>query len=279
MKRTNTLALPQINIAGHRISRLIVGNNPMSGHSHNSLDLTKSMVEYFTMERSKALLRDCEAEGINAFQGRADLWIFHILQEHRQEGGNIKFIYQTATEMKDLPGNIRIAAREGAFAVYHHGTETDNHWIDGTIEEVRETMKTARDCGAAVGVGSHKPEVIEYIEEKGWDVDFYMTGFYNVYRLLKGKKESFILTGTPVQECFDDADRERMCETIRKVSKPCLAFKILGAGRKCKTPEEVEAAFRYAFANIKKTDAVIVGMFPKHRDQVSENASLTRKYG
>jgi hypothetical protein len=28
-----------------------------------------------------------------------------------------------------------------------------------------------------------------------------------------------------------------------------------------------------------KTDAVIVGMFPKYRDEISENAFLTRKYG
>jgi hypothetical protein len=251
----------------------------MSGHSHYSLELTRSMVEYFTMERSKALLRDCETRGIDTFQGRADLWMYHIYREHRQEGGGMKFICQTATEMKDLRGNIRIAAREGAVAVYHHGTETDNHWADGTIESVRETMKAARDAGVAVGVGSHKPEVIEYVEEKGWDVDFYMTSFYNVYKNLKGRKDSFILTGVPVEECFEDADRDRMCETIRNVSKTCLVFKILGAGRKCGSPAEVEAAFRYAFANIKKTDAVVVGMFPRHRDQVSENAALASKYG
>jgi hypothetical protein len=279
MKTIDPVTLPHINLAGHGISRLIVGNNPLTGQSHNNLDLTKSMVEYFTMERSKALLRNCEAHGINSFQGRGDRWIFRILQEHRQEGGSIKFICQTASEMKDVPGNIRLAAREGAIAVYHHGTETDNHWLEGTIEQVRETMKAARDAGVAVGVGSHKPEVIEYIEEKGWDVDFYMTAFYNVYKNLKGRKDSFILTGIPVEECFDDADRDRMCATIRKASKTCLAFKILGAGRKCERPADVEAAFKYAFSNIKKTDAVIVGMFPKHRDQVPENASLTRKYG
>ena len=45
-------------------------------------------------------------------------------------------------------------------------------------------MKTARDAGVAVGVGSHTPEVVEYIEENGWDVDFYMTGFYNVYKTI-----------------------------------------------------------------------------------------------
>ena len=33
----------------------------------------------------------------------------------------------------------------------------------------------------------------------------------------------------------------------------------------------------YAFANIKPTDPVIVGMFPKYSDQVKENTEMVRK--
>ena len=39
-----------------------------------------------------------------------------------------------------------------------------------------------RECGVQVGLGSHIPEVIGYAEERGWDVDFYMTCFYNLSR-------------------------------------------------------------------------------------------------
>ena len=39
----------------------------------------------------------------------------------------------------------------------------------------------------------------------------------------------------------------------------------------------MDTAFRFAFANIKPTDPVIVGMFPKYSDQVTENASIVRK--
>jgi hypothetical protein len=272
-------SLPHVEIAGRRLSRLILGNNPISGHSHQSSELSNAMEDYFTMENAKALLRKCEEQGINAFQGRADRWIFHILQEYWSEGGTLQFICQTATEMKDLRSNIRLGARAGAVAIYHHGTETDNQWSDGKIEEVRELMKTARDLGVAVGVGSHKPEVIAYIEEKNWDIDFYMTSFYNVYKHIKGRKESYIVTGIPTEDCFDEEDRILMCETIRSVSKPCLAFKILGAGRNCRTPEDTKAAFRFAFENIKPTDAVVVGMYPNHREQVRENITLVRKYG
>jgi hypothetical protein len=271
--------LPFITLAGRRVSRLILGNNPISGVSHYSAELSTDMENYFTMEKAKALLRRSEELGITAFQGRSDRWILHVLREHRQEGGNLHFICQTATEMADLRANMRLAAKAGAIAIYHHGTETDNYWAEGRIEELRELMKTARDLGVAVGIGSHKPEVIEYVEEKGWDIDFYMTSFYNVYKHMKGRKQSYIITGIVTEDCFADEDRERMCRTIRNVSKTCLAFKILGAGRNSRIPEQTEGAFRYAFEHLKKSDAVVVGMYPNDHDQVRENVELTLKYG
>jgi len=56
---------------------------------------------------------------------------------------------------------------------------------------------------------------------------------------------------------------------------PCFAFKILGAGRHCDSQEAVQAAFNFAFANIKPTDAVVVGMFPKYLDQITLNVQYT----
>ena len=65
-----------------------------------------------------------------------------------------------------------------------------------------------------------------------------------------------------------------MCPVIRQVEKPVLAYKILAAGRLADRPAEIEKAFEYAFRNIKPTDGVIVGMFPKFRDQVTESAEI-----
>jgi hypothetical protein len=65
--------------------------------------------------------------------------------------------------------------------------------------------------------------------------------------------------------------------TLAKVSKPCIAYKILGANRHCRTPASVEAALRLALENLKPTDVILVGMWQKYKDQVAENASLVRK--
>jgi hypothetical protein len=70
-----------------------------------------------------------------------------------------------------------------------------------------------------------------------------------------------------------------MTNVIRQVGKPCLAFKILAAGRKCSNQKTVQNAFRYAFERIKPTDAVIVGMYPRFEDEVHFNFEYARKFG
>jgi len=64
---------------------------------------------------------------------------------------------------------------------------------------------------------------------------------------------------------------------IRQVPRPCLGFKILAAGRRCDSRESVRQAFEFAFQNIKPSDAVIVGMFPKFSDHISANVQNVRE--
>ena len=47
------------------------------------------------------------------------------------------------------------------------------------MDEAREYTKKLRQAGVRVGIGTHKPEVVEFVEEHGWDVDFYMLCVYN----------------------------------------------------------------------------------------------------
>jgi len=68
-----------------------------------------------------------------------------------------------------------------------------------------------------------------------------------------------------------------MCRVIRQASKPCLGFKILAAGRRCESSQQVHEAFDYAFKNIKPTDGLIVGMFPQLSDHIEENVRFARE--
>ena len=78
-------------------------------------------------------------------------------------------------------------------------------------------------------------------------------------------------------ETYLSEDPTRMCKVVKQVSKPCLVYKLLAAGRKCGSPQEVREAFAFAYKNIKPTDAAIVGMYPRYSDQISENTQLVRE--
>ena len=270
--------LPKIRLGSSDIlvSRLISGGNPLCGNSNFSNKMSVEMQEYFTSERVVAYLHGLQAAGINTLQARGDYHrILHWLELFRRGGGQLHWIAQTASEMSDVFQNIRILAAAGAAGVYHHGTETDRLWLEGRIDQVCDYLKCMRDAGVQVGLGTHIPEVIEYAEENGWDVDFYMACFYNINR--KPRQSALVSPEAPVlQEEFLPGDPPRMCAVIRQTAKMCLAFKILGACRLCTTQDEVAAAFRFAFSNIKPKDAVVVGMFPKDLDQIALNVQYTR---
>ena len=73
-------------------------------------------------------------------------------------------------------------------------------------------------------------------------------------------------------------DPAEMYKVIKQTRKPCFVYKILASGRLCEKPEFVEAAFKECFANIKPSDAVVVGMYDKHIDQYAINAEYVRRF-
>ena len=267
-------ALPTVAFGERRITRLLVGGNPFRGNSHQSPEKDREMLGYYTVERTKSVLRDCERLGINTVQARGDVLIQACMREHWAEGGKLQFIAQTASELRDLRGHVRQLADFGAIGIYVHGTYTDQHFQDNAMQEVHDLLQAIRDTGVQAGVGTHIPEVIDYVEEKGWLPDFYMTSLCNISRT---KRESALVTGRYTSgEVFDYQDRYPMFERIRATLRPCLVFKLFGAGRFCTSPEQVSAILAEAYGNIKASDALVIGMFPKHHDEIAENAQLAR---
>jgi len=278
--------LPTVPFGLHRVTRLVIGGNPFSGGSHFSPELDRAFLDYYTTDNIKRALFECERCGLNTMQSRGDRHIRRMIREYRNEGGTLQWIAQTASELADQHGHIRQLAEE-AVGVYLHGTRTDALWLDGRIDEAREYLKVIRDAGVVVGLGTHRPEVIEHVEERGWDLDFYMACFYTLspepgagHPLRRPGLASPAASGiakwvaVPGSRGFDDSDRDRMTATIRATPKTCLAFKILAANRKCATEPDIRQAFEYAFANIKPTDAVVVGMYQEHANQVAMNAAI-----
>ncbi len=268
--------MPQVPFGPVTVSRLIVGANPINAGSHLSVFVNHQMRRYFTPGNITRLLRRCEEMGINTWQssGRnVDFW-----DQYREAGGRLQYL-SLASDHPQYPYVAEELAAAGAIGIAHHGEVTDTMFKEGRLEQAREFCKRVRDTGAQVGVSTHMPAVIAEIEEQGWDVDFYMACVYERHRSREELRELLGHVPIPVREVYLEDDPPRMYEAMRQTSKPCLAFKILAAGRLCGTPEQVEAAFRATFEGIKPKDAVIVGMYPEYSDQVAEDVALTIRYG
>lgn len=270
----NSKGIPTVNIAGVEVSRLVVGGNPFSANSHVSYEMDLEMEDYYTTQRIKDTLRRCEECGIGAMQLRADRHIARLIKEYRAEGGSMAWIAQTAPEYAPFEANLNLMRGAGAAMAYLQGTVADALFKAGQVAEIRQKLAAMRGMGIPVGLGTHMPEVIARAEDEGWDVDFYLACVYNLSKVERVSKEitGRINNGEP----FDDEDIPIMYGTIRAASKPCLAFKILGATRRCGTPEGIRGAFEEAYRSIKPTDAVVVGVFQKYSDQVAEDAEMVR---
>jgi len=257
------------------ISRLIIGGNIFSGTSHLSSEADNDMEDYYTTENIKKALFRAEECGINTMALRGDKHIFRIIREYRNENGNLQWIAQTAPEMISFKGNIDQIMRYKPIAIYLHGTVTDALFKEKKYDELKDRLKIIRDTGVSVGLCTHMPQVVEYAEEYNFDIDYYMTCLYNLSRI---ERISSAITGKMENgEPFYREDRELMYKTIKSVSKQCHAFKILGAGRLCETPEQIYDVFDETFANIKDIDVVIVGMFQKYMDQIAVNSDTVRQ--
>lgn len=270
--------LPTVRWGRHEITRLLIGHNPIKGVSHQSATLNQEMREYFTdPARGTALLRRCQTLGINACQvgfRPNETFIEDMLRSHYAQGGRLRWIATFYSLPEDREAGKQELARllkmdPPPIGVQQVGNTSD--WLvkQGKLDLALDNLKRFRDAGLLVGLGSHNHEVIDHAESKGWDLDFYQCCFYRSVFGLDPSKAG--------REIYEDEAREAMTRTIRQVSKPCLAFKVLAAGRHCGSRQTIEAALRFAFQNIKATDVVLLGMWQKHQDQAGQNVALVRR--
>lgn len=274
-----TEAMPRVKLGRHEVTRLIVGSNPILGYSHVSGLMSRVMTDYYTPERIQQLLRRCLEVRINTWQTSAHERVDEALRTLREGGSDIQWIFLASQpHLGDAAALRDIVERNKPIAVVHHGGVSDALWRQGKIEQAHDFAKRVKDLGLLAGLSAHNPDVIRHAEDKGWELDLYMACFYQVTRTAEELKKGFGMAEVPLGAAWLPGDPGRMCAVIRQVKRPCLAFKILAAGRRCERPADVEAAFKFAFENIKTTDAVIVGMFPRYRDEAGENAAHVRRF-
>jgi hypothetical protein len=261
--------VPKMKFGSAEISRLVLGVNPLYGFAHYNNNFSRAMRDWYTPDRVCEVLHRANSFGINAFNYVNVERAPQDLARFQAEGGKMHLIIQVTAndDPAALVKNLK------PLALQRRGEEIDAAFRNGTMASEREWCKRARDLGVLVGVGTHKPEVIELVEEQGWDVDFYSGCVYNRTRSPQEWKQ--LLNGQLPEmpgEVYVQSDPERMYKVIRQTSKTCFAFKILAAGRVA--DDAVAQAFRTAYAGIKPNDGVYIGVFPRFKDEIKEDAEL-----
>ncbi|MGE5571055.1 MAG: twin-arginine translocation signal domain-containing protein [Rhodospirillales bacterium] len=266
------IKVPKVKFGKYELSRFMIGSNPFNGTAHFNRTLDGVMREWYRSGKVVEVMRRCEGFGINCYNYVHAPRLYAAWEHYAAEGGKMHIVAQAYQD--DPTEMVKALKPAGVWVI---GERVDTAWRRNQLNTIRDYCKKLRDLGVEmVGVGSHIPEVLALVEEQGWDVDFYAGCVYNrrrtqeeLQRLMSGELPE------QIQEVYLQGDPPRMYRVFRQTKKPCVAFKILAAGR----VSNVEAAFKLAFESIKPIDLVCVGLFPYLKDEVKENAYWTMRYG
>jgi hypothetical protein len=272
---TNSQLLPSISLGPHRVTRLIIGGNPVYGYSHFNRLLSEHQTQWHTPERVLELLRRCEECGINTWQNSFADRTLSDLERYRSEGGSMHWLCLGKPDWDTHPEHIDQAAKLKPIGIAPHGALNERLHRQKKHGVLTGLLKRIRDQGVLVGLSAHDPRLIETAEEKGWDIDYYMCCLYYLTRP-KDEYRRIVGQDLPLGEIYLPTDPPRMFKAIQTVRKPCLVYKVLAAGRRVDSKAQVKRSFEEAFANMKSTDAVIVGMYQQLGDQVGENSAIVR---
>ena len=162
---------------------------------------------------------------------------------------------------KEMTAAIDEAVQIGCKAMFFHGGKVDNLYAKRDEQTLRHWCQYARSKGVPVGVAGHAPEAHLWVDSLNI-TDFHAVCFFNCGSLHNGAGDRFSLR-----------DMTPAIDAIRRIKKPCIGYKIMGAGR-----IDARMAFEHAFENIKPGDVVNVGMHRGDKDNmVEENAALVNQ--
>jgi hypothetical protein len=267
--------LPTIQLGPHTVTRLILGGNPIYGHSHFNKHLSQHMIDWHTPERVHQLLDRAVQAGINTWQNSYAERTLADLDRHRASGGKLNWLCLGKPDWDEKPQMIDDAAKRHPIGIAPHGALADKLHRQGKLGTLTDLLKRIRDQGVLVGLSAHNPELVALANDQDWDVDYFMCCLYYLTRP-QDELRKLLGSDLPLGEIYLPSDPPRMFKEIQATNKPCLAYKVLAAGRRVGTPAEVRSAFQTALENIKPTDAIIIGMYQQFSDQVGANVALVR---
>ncbi len=252
--------MKNVKIGGVTVSKFIIGGNPFSGFSHQSIERDGEMRHYYTTERIKRTLRTAEKLGVRTHISRADHHVIRYLMEYWDEGGKINWLAQTCPEVGSMDRGVQNAISGGASGCHIHGGVMDYLVLNNDTKQIPDAIKMIRDAGLVAGIAGHNPKVFQWAHDH-LDVDYFMCSHYNPTNRAAAAEHVH-----GAQEWFNESDRTAMMEVVAKLQRPVIHYKILAAGR-----NKPADAFAFAAAHMKPSDAVCIGVF------MGDDAAMIRK--
>src|SRR5258708_4853390 len=268
--------LPTIHLGKHQVTRLIIGGNPIYGHSHFNRLLSQHLTEWHTPDRVVALLKRCEQAGVNCWQNSYAERTLQDLERYREAGGKMHWLCLGKPDWDQHPDRIEDAAKHKPIGIAPHGALAERLHREKKLADLADLLKRIHDQGVLVGWSAHNPALIQLPDEKGWEIDYYMCCLYYLTRP-RDEYQKLLGADLPLGEIYLPSDPPRMLKSVRAVKKPCLVYKVLAAGRRIPINAEIRDCIKTGLENIKPSDLLIVGMYQQFGDQVGENTALVRE--
>ncbi|MBI2297919.1 MAG: hypothetical protein HYU66_03020 [Armatimonadetes bacterium] len=256
--------LPVVDFCGVHVTRLILGANPFGGFSHQNRERDEAMKSWHTPDRIRETWARAEAAGINTIITNNETpHVIQTVEDYLGSGGRLQWIGQLSDRPFDgkMEAAVDHAVSIGATAFYFHGGWTDRFYQERDEATLRRWCDHARATGVPVGVAGHSAAAHLWVDSLDC-VDFHVVCFFNCGSLHAGRGDRFQLS-----------DMQLAVDAIQRIRKPCIGYKIMGAGR-----IDPRMAFEYAFDHIKPGDVVNVGVHRGDKDgMVEENVALVEQ--
>ncbi len=256
--------LPVVDFCGLKLTKMLIGANPFGGYSHQSEEMDRIMREFHTEQEIFKTWDHAWKAGINAFVTNNETpHVIAATAKYLADGGPMQWVAQiNGRLLPNMEAAIDQAVEYGAVAGYFHGMLVDDLYAAQDTETLKRWVAHARKRKLVIGCAGHNVNTHYWVDSLNL-VDFHAVPFFNcgsVHSKVGGER-------------FQLDDVFEAVKLIQFLKKPCIAYKILGAGRL-----DPVMAFDYALRNIKPGDVINVGMNRQADDtMVEKNVELVKK--
>jgi hypothetical protein len=256
------MSFPRTTVAGVSLPRLLIGSNWIFGWSHrgHAADLF-IREQHSTTEATLAVLNAFMRYGIDAWMAPFSSYPEALakIRDIQDKIGKKIILIDTpilnmddnATARKEAEAVIKTSAEIGStFCLIHHSCcEQLINKNRKTMDRLPDYTKMIRDAGLIPGLSAHMPEIIQYSDLNGYDVETYIQIFNCLNFLMQVEVESVI-------------------RIIHEAKKPVMTIKPMAAGRT--TPY---VGLTFSWNVIRPQDMITVGCVNEH--EVHEDVEIS----